>query len=222
MGPVKEMVNQFWNVTRSWLTTPVLFVLLNIVIGSIAVTSAKSKRNNPTAPSMLTRLMSSNFSRKTVYEDDLIEENDIVNAEIQENEQKIEDFTEEEEEEKNSAEEEQKAQPVWIEPPTSTVVPQRTHHSHRLTKSKSDTPPTGGQLPPPLPTRLKKSGTFDSDFSHFVAERVEEDYTRASDPRFATEVDAKAEDFIQKFKRQLKMQRIESFKRYREMIDRAK
>eukprot|EP01018_Ginkgo_biloba_P026420 Gb_15158 [translate_table: standard] len=136
---------------------------------------------------------------------------DSVKTEFQDNEQKIEKCIEE----RNDAGKEQKSSPVWIEPPTSTVR-RRTYHSSCLVKSTSDTPPTGDLVAEPLPTRLKKLKTFEPNQ---VNNAVQGD---TSDPQFAAEVDAKAEDFIQKFKRQLKMQRIESFKRYREMIDRAK
>eukprot|EP01018_Ginkgo_biloba_P026423 Gb_15156 [translate_table: standard] len=258
------MLSQVWAAMHSWFTAPVLFVLVNIVIGSIAVTSARLMRNNNPPPtndgrpnSMFTRLLSGNFSRRRIYDDDLpwntFQRQDTMNAEIEadkkeeepeeEEEKKREEETEtvhkeqEEAEKKWNFEAVEAQEPVRIEPeapvvriePESPVLSRRSPH---LSKSKSDTPPTGNLRPPPLPTRLKKSGTFESNFGHFGEEmdiipafvgsqdKIED--SGNPDSSSTGEVDAKAENFIQKFKQQLKLQRIESLMRYKEMIDRGK
>lgn len=45
MLPVKESLPQVWNVMHTWLTPSKLFVLLNLVIGTIAVTSSRGPTN---------------------------------------------------------------------------------------------------------------------------------------------------------------------------------
>lgn len=45
MLPLKESLPQVWNVKHTWLTPSMLFVLLNLVIGTIAVTSSRGPTN---------------------------------------------------------------------------------------------------------------------------------------------------------------------------------
>lgn len=98
-----------------------------------------------------------------------------------------------------------------------------------VSRTKSDTEPVGGEIPKKLPEKMKKSASTKSAFSHFE----EEDIVETRRPATAKEgkaketqvvddeVDAKADDFINKFKHQLKLQRIDSIIRYREMITRG-
>ncbi|KAL2544993.1 protein of unknown function-containing protein [Forsythia ovata] len=83
-------------------------------------------------------------------------------------------------------------------------------------RTKSDTEPASGEIPVKLPARMRKSASLKSAFGHF-----EEDIVEAQRPASAREkgnrklsedheVDAKADDFINKFKQQLKLQRLNS------------
>jgi hypothetical protein len=99
---------------------------------------------------------------------------------------------------------------------------------------------------PRLPSRLHKSASEKSAFSHFEAQEVEEAVQAAEKRRPATTrdggaarrgrrlpmqaepeeeagraVDADAENFINKFRSQLKLQRMESILRYRENVRRG-
>ncbi|CAI9093693.1 OLC1v1029251C1 [Oldenlandia corymbosa var. corymbosa] len=97
-------------------------------------------------------------------------------------------------------------------------------------RSNSDTKPVAGEIPARLPTKMKKSASMKSAFKHFEAEdivearrpaTVKERASKASNVEDEEGVDAKADDFINKFKQQLKLQRIDSIMRYKEMINRG-
>ncbi|GMN36001.1 hypothetical protein TIFTF001_005677 [Ficus carica] len=99
-----------------------------------------------------------------------------------------------------------------------------------VVRSKSDTKPTAGEpAPKKLSRKMKKSASAKSAFAHFEeAEVVEasrpatvrEGKVKAAEVE-DEEVDAKADDFINKFKHQLKLQRLDSIIRYKEMIGRG-
>lgn len=99
-------------------------------------------------------------------------------------------------------------------------------------RQNSDTKPTAGEIPIPLPRKMKKSASDKSAFNHFEAvlevddnaapEAVavpEERETAAA--KVAVGVDERADDFINKFRQQLKMQRMDSIVRYKETITRG-
>ncbi|RDX82207.1 hypothetical protein CR513_37029, partial [Mucuna pruriens] len=96
-----------------------------------------------------------------------------------------------------------------------------------FTRTHSDTKPASGEVPVKLPRKMKKSASSKSAFAHFKEEDIVETHrpaavregraTAADD----AEVDAKADDFINKFKQQLKLQRLDSIMRYKEMIGRG-
>lgn len=98
-----------------------------------------------------------------------------------------------------------------------------------VTRSKSDSKTVAGETPVRLPTKMKKSASLKSAFNHFE----EEDIVDARRPATVRErgakatkvddeeVDAKADDFINRFKQQLKLQRLDSIIRYKEMIGRG-
>ncbi|XP_021739445.1 transcription factor Sox-1-like [Chenopodium quinoa] len=116
-------------------------------------------------------------------------------------------------------------------------------------RQNSDTKPSGGEIPVKLSKKMKKSASHKSAFNHFhvepenhenarhraVPSTVEEDFEeeRENAPPvqlFREErereehdngVDAKADDFINRFKKQLQMQRNDSIVRYKEMIHRT-
>ncbi|KAA3457971.1 bromodomain-containing protein [Gossypium australe] len=92
---------------------------------------------------------------------------------------------------------------------------------NQVTKTKSDAEPASGEVPTKLPKMMKKSASVKSPFSHFE----EDDILEARRPATmregkgkATEeddeVDAKADDFIKKFKKQLMMDSILGTRRW--------
>ncbi|KAH0645078.1 hypothetical protein KY284_032962 [Solanum tuberosum] len=97
-----------------------------------------------------------------------------------------------------------------------------------VSRSRSDTKPSAGEAPVKLPTKMKKSASMKSPFAHFEEETIVEARrpatTREKNAKTSdedNEVDAKADDFINKFKQQLKLQRLDSILRYKEMIGRG-
>ncbi|KAL7150829.1 hypothetical protein ABFS83_05G140000 [Erythranthe nasuta] len=98
-----------------------------------------------------------------------------------------------------------------------------------FSRTKSDTEPTAGELPTKLPARMRKSASMKSPFGHFEEESIVEvrrpatvrEKGNAKVTDGDEEVDAKADDFINKFKQQLKLQRVDSIIRYKDMIGRG-
>ncbi|KAG8381812.1 hypothetical protein BUALT_Bualt05G0011800 [Buddleja alternifolia] len=98
-----------------------------------------------------------------------------------------------------------------------------------FSRTKSDTEPSSGKIPAKLPEKMKKSASMKSPFGHFQEEDIvetrrpatvrERGSAKATDDD--EEVDAKADDFINKFKQQLKLQRLDSIIRYKDMIGRG-
>ncbi|GER32104.1 hypothetical protein STAS_08159 [Striga asiatica] len=95
-------------------------------------------------------------------------------------------------------------------------------------RTKSDTKPTAGEIPVKLPARMRKSASLKSPFGHFEEEKIVEARRpatvrerRGNNAKTAEgdhEVDARADDFINKFKEQLKLQRLDSIIRYKDTI----
>ncbi|KAG9154077.1 hypothetical protein Leryth_000569 [Lithospermum erythrorhizon] len=100
---------------------------------------------------------------------------------------------------------------------------------NHLTRTKSDTDPCSGEAPQKLPTKIRKSASMKSSFGHFEAEDIVETLRpktmREMGVAKMTEmdhgVDAKADNFISMFRNQLKLQRMDSIIRYKEMITRG-
>ncbi|XP_028807028.1 pathogen-associated molecular patterns-induced protein A70 [Neltuma alba] len=97
-----------------------------------------------------------------------------------------------------------------------------------VSRTKSDTKPASGEVLEKLPRKMKKSATTKSAFSHFREEDIVENRrpatmreAKVSESEADEEVDAKADDFINKFKQQLKLQRLDSIMRYKEVIQRG-
>ncbi|KAI3454141.1 hypothetical protein Pfo_010804 [Paulownia fortunei] len=98
-----------------------------------------------------------------------------------------------------------------------------------FSRTKSDTEPASGEIPAKLPARMRKSASLKSAFGHFEAENIVEgrrpatvrERGNAKVTEGDEEVDAKADDFINKFKQQLKLQRLDSIIRYKDMIGRG-
>ncbi|KAK7290988.1 hypothetical protein RIF29_05810 [Crotalaria pallida] len=98
-------------------------------------------------------------------------------------------------------------------------------------RTQSDTKPASGEVPVKLPKKMKKSASSKSAFSHFKEDDIverrrpatvrEKKVTANATATADNEVDAKADDFINKFKQQLKLQRLDSIMKYKEVIGRG-
>ncbi|KAL0545514.1 hypothetical protein IC582_015400 [Cucumis melo] len=111
--------------------------------------------------------------------------------------------------------------------PTMDEVFSKLHGDH-FNRTKSDTMPTAGEFPTKLSKKMKKSASSKSTFSHFEADDIVESRRpatvkegREKITEIEDEVDARADDFINKFKQQLKLQRLESILKYKEMVGRG-
>lgn len=101
-------------------------------------------------------------------------------------------------------------------------------HDHHVSRTKSDTKPASGEVPEKLPKKMKKSASAKSAFAHFAADDIVESRRpatvrekKAKVTEDDEEVDAKADDFINRFKHQLKLQRLDSIIRYKDIITRG-
>lgn len=255
----------------SWFTPTVLFVFLNLMIGTIAIISSfSSKSNDPNqtqiqrSPSVIHRLKSINFSYFTSPDKSHLEfpspttPDDNHLASIEQNQpfisrspsvlHRIKSFNlynyisqepttslsvaeapptsvtfeakPEEQEEEEEEDEDGESSPSLEE------VYSNLNLNH-VARTKSDTEPASGIIPSKLPKKMKKSASTKSPFSHFPEDEISVEARRPATgkvPRVTTveaadeEVDAKADDFINRFKHQLKLQRIESITKYKEMV----
>lgn len=197
-----------WASMNSWFTPAVFFVLLNIVIGTIAFSSSLApspdhKRpaqdaDHPAAAapaqnslsrtsSVLHRLKSINLYRQKTDE----------------------------------------IQPTTAFPdpgPSPAPPPAEEHHLGRSASDSGD----AEQQPKEEPKKMKKWASSKSAFME-PSRKEEEEITGVRRPatmragRLLDEsVDTKADDFINKFRDQLKLQRLDSIKRFKDMINRAK
>ncbi|KAL8216539.1 hypothetical protein R6Q57_023376 [Mikania cordata] len=95
-----------------------------------------------------------------------------------------------------------------------------------VNRTKSDTLPASGEVPVRLSAKMNKSASLKSAFSHFEENKIVEARRPASvrerrSPEVDdVEVDSKADDFINRFKHQLKLQRLDSIIRYKDMVNR--
>ncbi|KAL2558626.1 hypothetical protein Fot_03365 [Forsythia ovata] len=94
-------------------------------------------------------------------------------------------------------------------------------------RTKSDTEPTSGEISVKLPARMKKLASLKSTSGHFDDDIVEAQrpYTARENGKSKLskdhEMDAKADDFFNKFKQQLKLQKLDSIISYKYMIGRG-
>ncbi|KAF8388817.1 hypothetical protein HHK36_025497 [Tetracentron sinense] len=258
---LEESIPSIWASMNSWFTPTVLFVLLNLMIGTIAVTSrlGTQKQQQQTqedkalqprlarAPSVLERLKSFNFYRyrseeqtpfpsitttlqppetethfTTTLQPAETETHFTTTLQPPETETHFTRHTTEQTPEKETPENE-----------TPEILSQNADqgHDHLVSRTKSDTKPASGDIPMKLPQKMKKSASAKSAFGHFEEEETVE-VRRPATVRDAKskasellgddeEVDAKADDFINRFKHQLKLQRLDSIVRYKEMLNRG-
>ncbi|XP_010526060.2 PREDICTED: uncharacterized protein LOC104803728 [Tarenaya hassleriana] len=268
----------------SWFTPTVLFVFLNLMIGTIAITSSfSSKSNDPNhpqihrSPSVLHRLKSINFSsfaspdkthrgfQTATLPDDADLHSHPQPASIEQNQtqaflsrspsvlNRIKSFnlynyisheptssfsvsdspappqTDETLDSKTADAEGEDGAELTLEEVYSKL---NVSHVKHVARTKSDTEPAAGIVPPKLPKKMKKSASTKSPFSHFEEDEisavearrpatVREGRVTADEDAADEEVDAKADDFINRFKQQLKLQRIDSIMRYKETVKKA-
>ncbi|XP_077252526.1 pathogen-associated molecular patterns-induced protein A70-like [Tasmannia lanceolata] len=201
---LEKIFPSIWFSMYSFFNPTVLFILINIVIGTLIAFSSK-KQENPENKSQLTRagsvlerLKSFNLYRQKTEEIPPITtllENPSTHQTV-ENLQSLEN--------------------------SETLVEEADPHFGR---SVSDTHPTAGERPVKLREKMKKSASAKSVFGHFEREEiVERPKTTRERKTFGDdeEVDAKADDFINRFKQHLKLQRLDSIIRYKEMLNRGK
>ncbi|XP_062179182.1 pathogen-associated molecular patterns-induced protein A70-like [Phragmites australis] len=242
---LEEAIPALWSAVHGWFTPAVLFLVLNLVIGTIAVTSkaaapaaaeedgaeaaggaggggGEQHRRLSRVPSMaFDRLRSFNLSRfaAPAPEPAVASVMDLGY--------------------------EQPA--VTVDREEGVVEVEREPEYEHMERSRSEAA-AEAELPR-LPARLHKSASDKSAFAHFESEEVEEAVearrpatTRegvaarrgsrlpvaepeedAEDEGAASggEVDARADDFINRFRHQLKLQRMDSILRYRETIRRG-
>ncbi|XP_051137209.1 pathogen-associated molecular patterns-induced protein A70 [Andrographis paniculata] len=221
-SPASSSPISIWTAINSWFTPTVLFILLNLVIATIAFTSTtkhRRRRRHPPppsaarSPSLLHRLKTLTFDPHSRSADPL-PQNDAVSPDSQNLLPHSEYFFPEPFETDSGDFDGGASQQT-----TAGDVSGAVH----VSRSKSDTRPASGEIPTKLPATMRKSASMKSAFGHFK----EEDIVISEERRPATatahhdgdeEVDAKAADFINRFKEQLKLQRVDSIVRYREMI----
>ncbi|CAM0910247.1 unnamed protein product [Alopecurus aequalis] len=221
-----------WSTVHGWFTPAVLFLVLNIVIGTIAVSSKVAsaagngegaadaagvggeRRSLSRVPSMaLDRLRSFKLSRQAAP----APEPPVTG---------VVDLGSEE-----------------MPPPVETEAEYQSAHEHVHIERSMSEAAVEPELPP-LPARLRKSASDKSAFAHFVAEEdteavearrpattrdgarrrplvAEEPVSEEEAEEAGGEVDARADDFINKFHHQLKLQRMDSFVRYRDTLRRS-
>ncbi|KAK2987538.1 hypothetical protein RJ640_021592 [Escallonia rubra] len=238
------MVTSMWASMASWFTPTVLFCVLNLVIGAIFVASSYESQShqqdhqlggdNPPqltrAPSLLDRVRSINLSLRKYDEPEPFTfgsqnpdpQNDppqLVRAPSLVERVKSINFSS-------------------FKFETSDQCRPDTHHTepesdlnqasdHHVTRSKSD---RSGKTPGRAQAKMKKSASASFVDGVMKGEQAEEvDRRRPATVRggeaasFGEDegVDAKADDFINRFKQQLKLQRLDSLLRYQEMLARG-
>ncbi|KAK3224531.1 hypothetical protein Dsin_011556 [Dipteronia sinensis] len=192
------------------------------------------------SPSMLQRLKSINFYNyvsqestttiitttihKTQEEEEEAEDTHYSPQQELNEEPTHEEETEHEEEEVLKEEEDEHIQD---QDQTLDEIYGQLKNNHPVGRTKSDTKPASGQIPKKLTEKMKKSASSKSVFSHYeeieIVEARRPATVRESNKARVTEmdddeVDAKADDFINKFKQQLKLQRIDSILRRKKPV----
>eukprot|EP01018_Ginkgo_biloba_P002753 Gb_38026 [translate_table: standard] len=231
MLPMKESLPQVWNVMQSWLTPSMLFLVLNLVIGTIAVTSGRGPNKD--------KKKSTGHIQWNAFE---------------KHEEWIQEKTEEDEEDEE--EEEWPIKPPLVEPPNPVVSRKPRHFSPLIERPKPAFSGKTHEFPPlveppnPNPVFSPQNHHFSPavertnrvfsrrtrHFSHVSRNKTEmptsikvveaactEDLTNSMeeediaspDSPSTEEFNAKAADFIYKFKQQLVLQRMQSYKERR-------
>ncbi|KAH7657504.1 hypothetical protein IHE45_17G026100 [Dioscorea alata] len=210
-----------WFSVHQWFTPTTLFIVLNLVIATIAITSKalRSGDDHPAGePRKLTRAPSLVFDRIRSFNINLYRSHAPLVPSLD---------------------------PIPPSPspsPSSPLDPVADlasegldHEQHHFTRSQSDARPTAGEMPEKLAPKMKKSASVQSAFAHFEEKEIappqlpppaEAAAAAAVDggdgEEEGGEVDARADDFINRFRQQLKLQRLDSLLRYKEMLNRGR
>uniref|UniRef100_A0A5B7C5G4 DUF4408 domain-containing protein n=1 Tax=Davidia involucrata TaxID=16924 RepID=A0A5B7C5G4_DAVIN len=214
MAVAEPAVASMWAFMTSWFTPTILFCVLNLMIGTIFITSNfkthnKEQQNHSEdhelrpqlvrPPSILERFRSINFSLYRSEQPDPLQPETTHHT----------------------------------DPPADQAPDQNQSHDqdHHLTRSKSA---EASETPARVPVKMKKSASeklvVETSFEDVEASErqrpatVRERKTKGNETASSAEdeeVDAKADDFINRFKQQLKLQRLDSILRYKEMLTRG-
>lgn len=236
------LAESMWEVMSSWFTPPtLLFLLLNFTIATIYVTSSSSHKPPHQKPdsqeelhltrttSVLQRLKSVNFYNYASHDSPAppLAQALVLPAEI-------EPVLHQSDEAENRFEDDENIENEWVGYPSDRfddeieiggeksldeVYSQLQRGSHN--RSKSDMEPSSGVVAAKLVKKMKKSASSKSTFRHFKEEEILETRRPAKDKAEDEEVDSKADDFINKFKKQLQLQRLDSILRYKDMLGRG-
>ncbi|VFQ84719.1 unnamed protein product [Cuscuta campestris] len=247
--------SSIWSSMASWFTPTVLFLLLNLMIGTIALSSTLScnKQKHPKknqephhhldkSPSVLHRLRSINFSSFRFHETSIFKSS--PDSDAHPHPQTFED---------SQFHNTHQETPVLESPATHYIFRQEYHQEESLTHytfqqeeeeeeveresmdevySRLNRRPESQSQPEvktsaeeESPERMKKSASVKSRVNPFEGggnlERRRPATVKERGKAADLEVDARADDFINRFKQQLKMQRLDSILRYKEMIGRG-
>ena len=188
------------------------------------------------SPSVLHRLKSINFYSYFSPEQTTLQKNQEIDSHYtpeqarEEQDEQVQEPEEDEEENQGGLEEEEKDEEdegTQGQEQTPDEIYSQLKDSH-VTRTKSDAKPTSGEIPTKLQKKMRKSASVKSAFSHFEEDDIVESRRpatvregKAKATEEDDEVDSKADDFINKFKQQLQLQRVNSFLRYKEMINRG-
>ncbi|PON56361.1 hypothetical protein PanWU01x14_181920 [Parasponia andersonii] len=188
------------------------------------------------SPSMLQKLKSNNLYHYISHEYFALSHQAQPTSQIQthpepepEPEQTHLDFEPEEEKEEGEEESRDQFEDEDHSQSLDEIYSQLKSDNGHVARSKSDTKPTSGEAPAKLSRKMKKSASAKSAFAHLeeadVVESRRPATVREGKARVTEvddeEVDAKADDFINKFRQGLKLQRLDSIKRDKEMIGRG-
>ncbi|XP_038878540.1 pathogen-associated molecular patterns-induced protein A70-like [Benincasa hispida] len=223
-----------WTSLTTWFTPASLFILVNVVIATIAITSrftADKSRHHPHGgpalirpPSFLDRVKSFNF---TPSNSDYYSNPDPSPARMPSMLGRLKSITINR---SDSIREPETLQPAAEAKKQS---PEKTHHDHSVSRSKSENithaPATSlrRRLEKSLSEKLPSWVSFTTPRSEpgeliNEIERRRPATVRADAPETTEtgeeEVDLRADHFINKFKQQLKLQRLESLLRCRDMV----
>lgn len=192
-----------WASMNSWFTPTVLFVLLNIVIGTIAFSSSPDRKRPAQDAHLPAAAAQNNLSRTS----SVLHRLKSINLYRQKTDE-IQPAT------------------TFVDPDPSPAPP--VVEEHHFGRSASDGAAAEQRPKEEEPKKMKKWASSKSAFME-PSRKEEEEITGVRRPatmragRVVDEsVDAKADDFINKFRNQLKLQRLDSINRFKDMINRAK
>lgn len=239
-------IPSIWASMNSWFTPAVLFLLLNLMIGTIFVTSGlgtqrphQQPRDSsqdpqpqlPRSPSVLQRLKSINFYSYRSQEPTTVTPS--IAEKLPEQDTRFALRHTHQPEPEPEPEREPEPESHEGESPKTLDEIYGQIQGRPFERTKSDQEPASGETPARLSKKMKKSASAKSTFAHFEEGDIVESRrpatvregkakaTVAEGDEDDEEVDAKADDFINKFKQQLKLQRLDSIIRYKEMIGRG-